>query len=163
MDPAGLLLSAEPAATRLLARHPAMRLVRGVLRPRRRQEEAALLTALAGLEVGQRCMVALRTRQGAPVLLIRLWAKEAGVVRAYLTDLLAPPPPDTAALIEAFGLTRMEARVAALLSTGLDVAEMAERLGLREGTVRSHLKGAMGKTGCRTQTRLALMVLRAVG
>ena len=162
IDREAILLSGESLSSTLLERNPAVRVADRRLRPRRREEDEAFLAALAGLPIGGRQIVTLRTREGAPVLLIKLWAEEQAVVLARIVDLLMPAPPDMSLVAHALSLTRMEARVAALLSTGLDVEEMAERLDIMPATVRSHLKRAMRKTGCRSQTRLALMVVRAM-
>lgn len=61
-----------------------------------------------------------------------------------------------------FGLTPAEARVAAQLATGLPISEIAERLGVSRETVRTHVKRAFEKTGCRRQTELAAL-LTALG
>lgn len=162
IDRQALILSANAAARALLRRHPAFARKDDKLTPRRAEEVTALRLALEGLAPGARRIVCLRARQGGPVVLIKLWAEMEDVVQARIVDLLTPALPDLSLLAEAFALTPMEARVAGLLSIGVNVEEMAERLELRAGTVRSHLKSAMAKTESRSQTRLALLVVRAV-
>lgn len=57
------------------------------------------------------------------------------------------------------GLTHTEARVTARLAAGRSVKEIADALGIRVSTVRSHLKSAFAKSGTRGQTDLIRLVL----
>ncbi|WP_169801551.1 helix-turn-helix transcriptional regulator [Hydrogenophaga palleronii] len=65
-------------------------------------------------------------------------------------------------LRQLFGLTPSEARVAAAIAEGVAPEEIAERLGVSTGTVRSHLKQALGKTGTHRQNELAALVNHSV-
>jgi DNA-binding CsgD family transcriptional regulator len=71
------------------------------------------------------------------------------------------PPSNVLALQRVHGLTLTEAKVAARLAGGRNVAEIAAALGISIGTVRTHLKGAYAKTGARTQAELVCVVLGA--
>ncbi|WP_150047950.1 helix-turn-helix transcriptional regulator [Methylomonas rhizoryzae] len=62
-------------------------------------------------------------------------------------------------LMELFGLTAAEARVARALAQGEDVDTYANAEGLKKSTVRSHLKAAMEKTGTNSQRDLLRLVL----
>lgn len=55
------------------------------------------------------------------------------------------------------GLTRREAEVLALVSTGLSNAEIAERLHLGVTTVKTHIGNLMTKTGATNRVRLAVL------
>ena len=56
------------------------------------------------------------------------------------------------------GLTRREHDVIELVSIGMRAYEIAERLGIAETTVRSHLRNAMRKSGARSQAQLVAIV-----
>jgi DNA-binding CsgD family transcriptional regulator len=57
-----------------------------------------------------------------------------------LSDLLSKPRPDPAVLREVFGLTPVESRVAAIISTGTSPEQVAGEIGISFETVRNHLK-----------------------
>ena len=59
-------------------------------------------------------------------------------------------------LVELFGLTPMEARVASMIGQGGCPSEIANRLGLAVNTVRSHLVRAYAKSGAPHQAALAV-------
>lgn len=61
-----------------------------------------------------------------------------------------------------FDLTPSEAHLAALLATGLSLAEAAEKLELTENTVRSYCKTVLSKTGVSRQADLVRLILRSV-
>lgn len=66
---------------------------------------------------------------------------------------------DQPRLCELYGLTRAEARVAALLANGYRLEETAEALGLVYETARKHLKHVFGKTGTDRQAELIRMLV----
>ena len=57
-------------------------------------------------------------------------------------------------------VTPREAEIAAQISAGLSPADVAHRLGVGEGTVRSHLKAVMHKCAVHSQTELAALISR---
>ena len=59
-----------------------------------------------------------------------------------------------------FGLTAMEARIAQGLSLGQSSEEIAERLRIGVGTVRTHLKHVFLKTGTQRQGQLVALLNR---
>ena len=59
--------------------------------------------------------------------------------------------PETSQLMQFFGLSRAEARVARSLYQGYSVQDTAQRLGLSSNTVRSHLKKIYRKVGVESQ------------
>ena len=61
-----------------------------------------------------------------------------------------------------FDLTPSEAHLAALLATGLSLAEAATKLELTENTVRSYCKTILSKTGVSRQADLVRLILRSV-
>jgi DNA-binding CsgD family transcriptional regulator len=61
-------------------------------------------------------------------------------------------------LQRAFGLTAAEARVAALVASGLSGPQAAKVLGVTPATVKTHLSHAFEKTGTRSQVGLARLL-----
>jgi DNA-binding CsgD family transcriptional regulator len=60
-----------------------------------------------------------------------------------------------------YGLTPSEASVASLIARGYSTGEAASQSGITMNTLRTHLKRALEKTGCRRQAELVALVLRA--
>lgn len=77
-----------------------------------------------------------------------------------LRDLLAPATRPIEPLLEQFGLTRAEARVAALVGRGAAPREVADQFAIGESTVRSQLKAVYGKLAIRRQSELAVFITR---
>ncbi len=65
-------------------------------------------------------------------------------------------PP--AVVMDAYGLTRAEARVALAVSSGLSVPEVAIQLGLSPNTVKTHLRRVFAKTGTGRQAELVRLM-----
>jgi len=63
---------------------------------------------------------------------------------------------------ELYGFTRRESALAELLLEGLDLREVAARLGIRMTTARAHLRQIFEKTGTHRQAELVAVVLRHV-
>jgi DNA-binding CsgD family transcriptional regulator len=59
-----------------------------------------------------------------------------------------------------FGLTPAEARVAALIGSGLSPRQAAEKLGISEGNVRTTLKHVFTKVGVSRQSELAVLLTK---
>ena len=57
-------------------------------------------------------------------------------------------------------LSEREYECAMLCAQALSNAEIAERLGTHEGTVKQYMQRALLKTGARNRTELALMFVR---
>lgn len=65
--------------------------------------------------------------------------------------------------MQAYGLTGTEASLTSLLLQGHALARVAERLGIRLATARSHLKAVLAKTGTHRQSELVCWLLQEVG
>lgn len=66
-------------------------------------------------------------------------------------------------LEEAFGLSRAEASVAAMLSAGLSRAEIAQRRGVRPDTVRDQIKTIFRKAHVHRESQLVALIARLLG
>jgi DNA-binding CsgD family transcriptional regulator len=71
------------------------------------------------------------------------------------------PPREPSVIAASFGVTPAEARVAALVATAAPTREVADRLGLSENTVKTHLKAVFLKTGARNRADLMRLMLAA--
>ena len=71
-------------------------------------------------------------------------------------------PADPAVVRDVLGLTLGEARIAALVGSGLPPREAAERLGIAEETARSVLKRVFGKVGISRQSELVALLSKLV-
>jgi DNA-binding CsgD family transcriptional regulator len=79
----------------------------------------------------------------------------------HIADRAAALTARRARIAEAHGLTQAEAAVALEIAKGDGRAATAERLGIRETTVRSHLTSIFDKVGVHRQAELARLVLAA--
>lgn len=130
------------------------------------------LEAVAHAETGQGLPLS-QVLPGADGQRSILWAlplsaaaqKQIGMAEMASTLLLLVPitrdrPIDPALLRDAFSLTLGEARIAALIGSGVDVREAASALSVSEGTVRVVLKRIFRKLGINRQAELVLQLAR---
>jgi len=82
------------------------------------------------------------------------------VAVVFITEPARCRPVATDALRLAYGLTEKEAAVAAALAQGETLERIAERLGMRYETARSHLRQVMSKTQTSRQAELVLLLAR---
>jgi DNA-binding CsgD family transcriptional regulator len=108
-----------------------------------RPGDGALVTILAssvrGLDVGR--FSDLGMADASVLLFIVDPANRAGIPVSWIMD--------------GYGLTRTEARVAIAASSGLTIPETAGRLGISPNTVKTHLRKVFAKTGANRQAELA--------
>ncbi|MGH6753756.1 MAG: helix-turn-helix transcriptional regulator, partial [Bradyrhizobium sp.] len=69
-------------------------------------------------------------------------------------------PADPTLVRDVFGLTLGEARVAALVGSGVTVEDAAARLGVAKETVRTMLKAVFRKVGVSRQAELVALLAR---
>jgi DNA-binding CsgD family transcriptional regulator len=103
-------------------------------------------------------------------LLVSHWQAEwahADVARPAAMIFIRDPEKCSASvtqmLIALHGLTKAEAVVATAIGRGKSPEDIAAGLGVGMGTVRTHLKKALAKTGTRRQAALAALVANGVG
>jgi DNA-binding NarL/FixJ family response regulator len=166
IDPLARLIAANATGQALLLSNPALENVITGIAPRRVEDHQALHEALQRIvarpDESQTCHFS--TRDGAPRLVLHLQTLTTTPqsILVILTMLVGIPEPEAHLIAGCLGISRAEARVVGLLTTGLELPEIAERLGLQLTTVRNHIKHAMAKTGVSSKTLLALMVARAL-
>ncbi|MHB9842278.1 helix-turn-helix transcriptional regulator [Paraburkholderia terrae] len=80
----------------------------------------------------------------------------------FIRDPEASGPGACETLRELFGLTRAEAAIAVAIGEGQSLDQIAATFGVGLGTVRTHLKRALAKTGTSRQGALASLVARSV-
>lgn len=84
----------------------------------------------------------------------------AGHLVVLIKPLRANAPLTPSLLMELFGLSAAEARLAHALSEGLTLEEAAARHQVSINTVRTQLRGVLAKTGCTRQTDLVALLAR---
>lgn len=98
-----------------------------------------LMSSLRGRDIGR--FADLQMPDAAVLLVIIDPANRAGVPMEWIMD--------------AYGLTQAEARIALAMSAGGTTFDVAGQLGLSPNTVKTHLRRAFAKTGTGRQTELA--------
>ena len=102
----------------------------------------------------------VRTRAGRWALLhaSRLPAEGTQAIAVIIEE---PSPAELApVLMMAYGLTRQEQTVTALVCRGLSTREIGQRLHITPNTVQDHLKSIFDKTGVRSRRELVTAILQ---
>jgi DNA-binding CsgD family transcriptional regulator len=168
----GVIRHINPAAEDMLRHSTIFSLRRNKLHTRRNEEAAAIRQsvhrmgslAAPGAEA-VRAIVNLHDREGCVVtsMLMRSLTPRGltGAIILRVADFTSRPTSDPAWIVDIFGLTRAESRVANGLLEGLNVAAIAAREGNAVETVRGHVKRAMAKVSVRSQAQFVNMLMRA--
>lgn len=92
------------------------------------------------------------------------WVKLAPSTRVvlFIADPELRQPPPESLLTDLYGLTAAEARMAAQLSQGRSLDEVAEVCEVTRETARSRLKQLFSKTGTHSQSELVALLLRSL-
>jgi DNA-binding CsgD family transcriptional regulator len=157
---------ANDFAQRLLATGDGLAIGLGGLHGNTLEDTRRLRVAIADAERlgASRCLLSRQSRR--PPLIVRaaalghlgFWMPKSRSVALFVSVPDEPLPIDREALAEAFGLTRREVQVAALLAAGADLAAIAGALGVELASVRAYLKCIFQKTGAHTQAALVAML-----
>lgn len=146
----GLLLGIRRGGVTAAPPHEASRLAQLIEDAAETARAGAMTIAGAG---GQRTVLLI-----AP--LPRRFGHAAQLVLVTVRSAAAAPLVDAATLIAVFGLTPAEAGVGVALSTGAGAAEIADRLGVAEETVRTHIRRCLSKAGAANQRAFIAMLGR---
>jgi DNA-binding CsgD family transcriptional regulator/PAS domain-containing protein len=117
-----------------------------VPRPNDSQLLTILVSSVRGRDIGR--LADLSMPDAAVLLFIIDPANRAGIPLRWIID--------------SYGLTPAEARVALKASSGLTIPELALQLGLSPNTIKTHLRKVFAKTGTSRQTELA-RVMASIG
>lgn len=167
IDHCGRVVFANASARRMLERGDGLRLQEKRPVALHRDDAAKLNRLLANAVLpADRALggsVALR-RAGAlpPIQALVVPLRRAGSSAAiFLGEPLGPRPQQAVILQHLYGLTPTEAKVAVDLAAGHPLPAIADRVGVKVATVRSHLKGALAKTATHRQSELVSLILRS--
>ena len=80
----------------------------------------------------------------------------------FVSDPHQPRQAPSDILIELFGFTPAESKLALRLVNGLTLDEASEELGISRNTAKSHLSSVFSKTGVARQTQLIQLILNSV-
>jgi DNA-binding CsgD family transcriptional regulator len=174
VDPIGTVARMNERAAAIIAQGDGLKVHHGVLRCARPADTVALHRLIGdvvrrdGYEDGtMRCGLRIQRpvgRRPLTVLVTALRDRDApanseAVIAVFVTDPEDAPALDVQLLRDWYGLTPAEARLAALLASGLSLHDIVERLGIAANTARTHLKSIFGKTETRRQGELIRLLL----
>jgi DNA-binding CsgD family transcriptional regulator len=165
VNPRGLILRMNSTARRMMAEGRVLTRGHGGLHARcpeqtRKLREAISLCARGPIGRDERILF-LRPEgdgPGVPVTLARYMHEGQPT---DLVTLLLPEPPEPARverIARELGLTAAEARVAAMLQTGLSNRAAATSLGLTEQSFSTYAKRVLGKLNVRSRAEMAQML-----
>lgn len=174
-DRAGTIVHMSAVAEAIIARQPGLTVRAGRLRARAPALQARLLSALAdavmlatGKGAGLPPAIPVDRADGPPctIAFAPLRPRWAALARSEPLALLllrdpAYPPHRIDQLRGLFGLTRMEALVAAELARGRSLTDIGDALAIGIGTVRTHLKQILQKTGTNRQAEAVALLTRS--
>jgi DNA-binding CsgD family transcriptional regulator len=87
---------------------------------------------------------------------------DGAALALFIVDPAGASEVEEQTLVDLYGLTAAEARVAAALVAGLTLADVARQLGMGITTARWHLRGVFQKTDTSRQPELVSVLLRGV-
>jgi DNA-binding CsgD family transcriptional regulator len=138
--------------------------------------EAAIATVVRGarpdMAADPKPLMVHRARSHRPLILYvlpvigplapddRLLSQARAIV--LVMDPKSDDPPDPALVRDVLGITLGEARVAALIGSGLAPRAAAEKLGITEETARTVLKRVFSKVGVSRQSELVALLTKSV-
>jgi DNA-binding CsgD family transcriptional regulator/PAS domain-containing protein len=175
LDSVGCVIFSNPAAQRLLG--DTLYLSQGHLRIRSAAKNAGLdeaiahtiRTAPADLSADPKPILVHSGDRRLAIYLLPVM--QPGLAEQFLTHTSAfvlvierklDEPADPAIVRDLFGLTLGEARIAALIGSGLPPRDAAVRLGIAEDTARTVLKRVFAKVGVSRQSELTAMLAKMV-
>jgi DNA-binding CsgD family transcriptional regulator/PAS domain-containing protein len=173
----GQAIYSNAAAQRMLHNHSGIRLAQGKLVIKQTDAEDAFKTSLAALREPARAAeqppATIAIPNDTTPLIITVLPIETGrrkglmgafeaTVAVFIQNMTALLPIPSEALNALYGFTPAETKVTMALLQGFSTADIADILGITEGTVRSHIKSVFAKTGTARQAELVQMLMRAM-
>jgi DNA-binding CsgD family transcriptional regulator len=170
LDAGGRVIEVDPQAERLLQRSGALRTAYGRLSPALPQADRALaeaLRAFAAEPEGRARAIHLSDEPWLDMLLVPMRDRAVSGERtpaliAYVHGEDRSSADRRDQLVELFGLSPSEARLAIAISRGRSIAEAAEEIGVTIETARNYSKRIYAKTGVRGQADLVRLILASV-
>lgn len=171
LDAGGIIVDYDDQADRLLRQSTALRkTAAGRLVPTSRQAEGALARLLRQVAAGETIRsqaIHLSDEPWLDMLVASIRDQpfsrsKAPVLVAYVHGEERSSADRADQLMDLFGLTRSEARLAIALSHGRSIADAAKDLGLTLETTRLYSKRLYAKTGTKGQADLVRLVLASV-
>ena len=172
VEPDGRIVQANHAAWRILDSADGLLVRRDRLTAARPGDTSAVrqrIKAAAECDLTARQPMAVRRRSGSlpysvamtPVPLEAVGLERCRVlVAVFVADPHANPPDMASALQTTYGLTPAEASLVELLAHDTpSLVDAADRLGVSQTTVKTHLKHCYQKTGAQRQTELIRLAL----
>jgi DNA-binding CsgD family transcriptional regulator len=165
------------AAQRILHNHSGARLAQGKLVIKDTAAEDAFKASLAALRDPARAReqppAAIAVADESAPLIMTVLPIETGrrksllgafeaTVAVFVQNMTALPPMPSEAFSTLYGFTPTETKVTMALLQGFATADIADILGITEGTVRSHVKNILSKTGTTRQAELVQVLMRAM-
>ncbi|GGO38930.1 hypothetical protein GCM10010991_37010 [Gemmobacter aquaticus] len=165
VNPRGLILRMNSTARRMMAEGRVLMRGHGGLHARcpeqtRKLREAISLCARGPIGRDGRILF-LRPEGDGPAVPVTLARYVHDGAPTDLVTLLLPEPPEPARverIARELGLTAAEARVAAMLQTGLSNRAAATSLGLTEQSFSTYAKRVLGKLNVRSRAEMAQML-----
>lgn len=128
-----------------------------------RQLSRGIQAAARGAETGPALRIARDKRPPLSVRIVSLKSGQGRRAAVFVKESSPPEAPSAEQIMDRFGTTPMESRVAHLLAYGARVGAIAQDLGIAVQTVRGHLKQVFTKTGAHRQAELVALLLSAPG
>ncbi len=174
LDARARLIAMNPAAEALIADADGLLLSSGGLAARRGSDDRRLQALIRAAQAGAAGAMALDRPSGRRPYWLQaapagghagrdLWAGEAPAVVLFVSDPERRVGLTVEAMVQQYGLTPQEARVAVLIAEGRSAAETATALGLAQATAETHLKRLMRKMGVRSRGALVALLVRSGG
>jgi DNA-binding CsgD family transcriptional regulator len=175
--PADLVWFVNDSARDTLNEQDGLTIDHGVLRAARAEDHASLRALVRGITTGTAAdpssggVLQVRRPSGRRPLQLTVSrlpsrAGTLGIPAACAVVFVIDPErvreADPELLRRLYGLTRMEAEIARLLLQDKNVREIADRLGIRQNSVRFHLKHLFVKTETRRQSELVSLLMGAL-
>jgi DNA-binding CsgD family transcriptional regulator len=125
-------------------------------------EFRAALEVASHLGESRRLLLPHDARYSAGPMLVLMTAGSATTVLVYLIESSFIPNADAAVLEKLFSWTPAEAKIAAMLATGMALEDVCAQIGITVQTARTHLKHLFAKTGFSRQGQLIAFINRTI-